>query len=625
MEATSTDIPQQLSDVVDAHLHRQLWQRIASRLQRGDALITTGDFLTALEVEYEALTGDEVTTPLRDIFSRTISSFNRENPDRYVAVGVQNCVRRAFESNCFKLAWDLGRIEDVGTRSIARFKSRDLVQGLLREVNVSTTVIDEDECVRNAVDVVSGRKPRSQRHELDEPLSGADLPEPLEAEAEAEAEPTPEPDPIAEETQEALRDGTISDGELQARQAEQDQAHDRLEHQEMSRAAERVDQYVQQGYLTTDEGETVRKLHDIDQRQQSGEIDSEEASRLKNSLMSKELRTKLERKVKGAVDHAVRFLQAFESMQSVSTSIDEGLRFLIHHKHILDPERGARERGLAAQELLEDRELLHLIIDIMERKDHEIRMISVCLPPYSYIVKRGNERIGNLTIEEDFIDDLRAMKADDMSDRLHSEDPMTRVRPAADMQCLVAIINYLIKQTPWRKEVRMLRVQDSLEEFYKETDDIGEARKQAENFLARRLRRMFRDLSSDEKNEIEQRGAQMLDNIEGQVLAERQAKQDAEDQEKAARSGRGEEGGEDDAELSEEELKKGAVFGRVEMRVTGSMRRVPRKLMLDPDDGETYCLAQRNPDTGELEPVLRRGAKRIVDRGNDGLWQLKER
>ena len=619
MEATSTAIPQQISDAVDADLHRELWQRIAGRLQRGDALITTEDFLKVLEVEYQAVTGNPVTDTLREVFGKTISSFNRENPERYVAVGVQNCVRRVFESNCFKLDWDLGQIEDVGSRSIARFKSQNLVQDLLRDVNVSTTAIDGDDCVRNAVDVVTERKPRTQKHELDEPLADVDLLEPVAS------EPEPEPEPIAEETQEALKDGTISDGELQARQAEQDQAHDRLEHREMGRVVERVDQYVQQGYLTTDEGETVRKLHDIDEQQKSGAIDAEEASRLRNSLMTEELRTKLDRKVKGAVDHAVRFLQAFESMQRVSTSIDEALRFLIHHKHILDPERSDRERGLAAQELLEDRELLHLIIEIMERKDHEIRMISVCLPPYSYIVKRGNERIGNLTIEEDFIDDLRELEADDMSDKLHSEDALTRVRPAADMQCLIAILNHLIKATPWRKEVRMMRVQDSLEQFYQETDDLGEARKQAENFLARRLRRMFKDLSNDEKHEIEERGAQMLDNIEEKVIAERQAKADDAATEAAAQSGGAGAGVEDDAELSEDELKKGAVFGRVEMRVAGQMRRVPRKLMLDPDDGETYCLAQRNSDTGELEPVLRRGAKRIVERGTDGLWRTKER
>jgi hypothetical protein len=148
---------------------------------------------------------------------------------------------------------------------------------------------------------------------------------------------------------------------------------------------------------------------------------------------------------------------------------------------------------------------------------------------------------------------------------------------------------------------------------------MGEARRQAENFLARRLRRMFRDLSGDEKSEIEERGAQMLDSIEEQVLTERQAKADELTAQNAASSGPG--GPSDDADLSEEEVKKGAMIGRVEMRVAGQMRRVPRKMMLDPDDDQQYCLAQRNPDTGDLEPVLRRGAKRLVERGSDGLWK----
>jgi hypothetical protein len=192
--------------------------------------------------------------------------------------------------------------------------------------------------------------------------------------------PNPSPNPIQspspKKQQEALKDGTISAGQLQARQAEQDQDHDRLEHREMARVVERVDQYVQQGDLTPDEGETVRKLNDIDTQQESGAIDAEGASRLRNSLMTEDLRTKLDRKIKGAIDH-------------------------------------------------------------------------------------------------------------------------------------------------------------------------GQYRSRSDG------------------------------------------------------------GAENDAELSEDELKKGAVFGRVEMRVAGQMRRVPRKMM--------------------LEPVLRRGAKRTVDRGADGLWRIKER
>ena len=153
----------------------------------------------------------------------------------------------------------------------------------------------------------------------------------------------------------------------------------------MQRAAENVDSFVAQGYLTSDEGETVRQLSEIDRRVERGEIDADEASRLRNSLLSKEQRYAIERKLKGAVDHSVRFLQAFESLQSINPDLDDGLRFLVFHKDILDTDKGPAERGRAAQELLEDRELLRMIIDIMDRKDQEIRMISVGLPPYSHV------------------------------------------------------------------------------------------------------------------------------------------------------------------------------------------------------------------------------------------------
>jgi polyhydroxyalkanoate synthesis regulator phasin len=45
----------------------------------------------------------------------------------------------------------------------------------------------------------------------------------------------------------------------------------------LQRAAENVDSFVAQGYLTSDEGETVRQLSEIDRRVERGEIDADEA------------------------------------------------------------------------------------------------------------------------------------------------------------------------------------------------------------------------------------------------------------------------------------------------------------------------------------------------------------
>jgi hypothetical protein len=133
---------------------------------------------------------------------------------------------------------------------------------------------------------------------------------------------------------------------------------------------------------------------------------------------------------------------------------------------------------------------------------------------------------------------------------------MTRVHPAADIRCLIAIISHLIKPTAWRKDVRLLRVQDTIEQFYHDTDDIGEARKQAESFLNRSLRRMFRDLTSDEKQEMEERGAEMIDAIEQKVVAEREvAAEEASSQTRISTEDTVTV--QDDDALSEDELKKG--------------------------------------------------------------------
>ena len=117
--------------------------------------------------------------------------------------------------------------------------------------------------------------------------------------------------------------------------------------------------------------------------------------------------------------------------------------------------------------------------------------------------------------------------SDELSDRLNSPDAAVRVKPAADIRCFISLVDHVSKRTPFRKELRMLRISQSLEQFYRSTSDMKEARHQAENFLNRRLRRMFSDMSTDETNEIKERGSQMLDAIEQKILEESRAEVEA--------------------------------------------------------------------------------------------------
>ena len=172
----------------------------------------------------------------------------------------------------------------------------------------------------------------------------------------------------------------------------------------------------------------------------------------------------------------------------------------------------------------------------------------------------------------------------------------------------------------------MLRISESLEQFYPSTSDMKEVRHQAESFLNRRLRRMFPDMSTDETNEIKQRGSDMIDAIEQKIVEERRAEVEAQRQkvEEAAQAKRQQaaESNDDEDDLTDEEKQRGVLIGRVEMRVAGNTRRVPYKIMPDEEEPDRFVIAQRDPDTGELVPQMRRGAKRFVEKyARDGTWK----
>ena len=249
---------------------------------------------------------------------------------------------------------------------------------------------------------------------------------------------------------------------------------------------------------------------------------------------------------------------------------------------------------------MEDVELLDGVTNIMERKDQEVRMISVRLHPYSAIMSRGIERITNMPIEESFIEDLAKLDTLDMSDRLSAPDPLTRVRPAADMRCLISLIDHVTERTRFRKELRLLRIARQLEEFYNNTSDMKEARHQAEGFLNRRLRRLFPDMNPDEAAELKQRSTETMDQIEQRINDERKAEVEAKRAKtEASPVAKSDGGGDDNMELSEEEIKKGVQIGRAEMRVAGSTRLITTKMMPDSDDPQVMVIVMCDPETQE--------------------------
>ena len=60
------------------------------------------------------------------------------------------------------------------------------------------------------------------------------------------------------------------------------------------------------------------------------------------------------------------------------------------------------------------------------------------------------------------------------------------------------------------------------------------------------------------------------------------------------------------------------------MCIAGRNKRIPQKIMPDPDNPGKFCIAQRDPETGDLIPQMRRGARRHVMKGRGGGWLLEK-
>ena len=605
-------------------LFRRLWAQITSRLQGGEVLLSNRDFQAAIEEEYADVTGVEPSADIIHEIRSTVEAVNRDHPQTYLAQGMQNSVNRAFEAGVRQLNWDAEKIQEKGARSLQRFRQLDTVRELFEDLNLRPNDIDPLGAIQRTVDEIAGpREEAPQPHVEIRPAVSFDQPEePTDA---VSAEPPPEAAPLDDDAKAAVDSGDVGADEAKQRSEKQSKRQGELEEKEFEKVSSNLDSYVKQGIVTEEEAEKVRELRKVDERVKKGEIDEDEASDIRNSILQGSARDKLDRKIREAVSDSVRYIQVFESMQKIDPKYHDALGFMIQHKNLVT---AADESGVdmtpAISDLMADVELIDLMSEIMERKDQEIRMLSVRLQPYSFIMGRGLERIGNMTIEESFVDDLANLDADGISERLNSSDQLTRVRPAADMRCMISLVEHVTKKTPFRKELRLLRISKQLEDFYNSTSDVKEARHQAENFLNRRLRRIFPGMSSDEVAELKQRSTEMMDQIEQRVLDERQAaiqeKQETSAEATSAPTPAAG-GAEDEMQLSEDEVKKGVQIGRVEMRVAGSTRRIPQKLMPDPDDPAQFVICQRDPETGELVPAKRRGAKRIVERGRDGSWQ----
>lgn len=99
-----------------------------------------------------------------------------------------------------------------------------------------------------------------------------------------------------------------------------------------------------------------------------------------------------------------------------------------------------------------------------------------------------------------------------MSDRINSEDTNERIKAAADIKCMVALLTTLLKlTTPFHKEVRRLRISLRMQRLFDASVDEKDGRNRVQQFLRRRLNNLYPDLSREERAEIEEMGQKIME------------------------------------------------------------------------------------------------------------------
>ena len=463
--ASQPDDPQLSGEMRD-----QLLSLVADRLAAGETLVSDAHFQKVLEEGYQTLVGTPVSVPIREALGRMVAETMVTNPEVFAIPGLENWITKSFLGTVRARKWGVLEMQERGNAAIREFIRQDAVKALLAQLDINPAQLNIRRCLSRVSNQVAGREDPQQQAaatRLSQVMTAArarPASAPVEGPRSYMLEPASEPSPE----------------EAAAREAEQKKVQATLRKEQFGELMAHLDAYVEQGRLSEEDAERLRQLHKVDEAVKTGRVDRDKGSKIRNSILSGQVRDKLEKKVKDTVDYVVLYLQVFRGLQRIDPRYDPSLRYLIRHKGAVNSDEiNPEDLAAAVQGLIEDVDTLHLLIAMMDRQDAEVRMMAARLPPYSYILRRTQDRIENLVIEESFVDDLRQLSEGDLSARLHAPEKRIQVRAAADMLCVNALVNRLIRPTPFRKELRLLKVNLILEEFYRTADNVEEARAKA--------------------------------------------------------------------------------------------------------------------------------------------------
>jgi len=592
--------------LISEELRNQLLILIADRMNTGQVMIAEAHFLKAMVEGYQALSGNFPSQEIKKQLGKIIAEVNKENPETFVIPGIENWITQSVAGIVQKKKWGITELQEQGQGLIRDFVRQDKVRNLIAQLGLTANQLNIRNSMRAITNRVAGKQDPEQKR------SAARLAQVM---ATLKSQESQTAGPAALNRLLAGPASEPDEQEVASRTQEQKKVQARLRQGQMEHLIQNLDTYVKEGKIEAEDAERLRNLKKVEDGVKKGKMTAENGSKIRNSILSGTARDRLERKVRDEVDYVVVYRQMFEALQRIDPKYDDGLRFLIGHKEVVNVEtREEVDWKETTEALIENLEALNQLIGMMDRQDAEVRMIAARLPPYSHVVRRGQDRVENLVIEESFVEDLRQKQGEEITAMLNDPDKKVRALLAAAMLSLNALINRLIKSTPFRKEIRILKINLIVEEFFRSTENVEEAREKAQEFLRSRLHSLFPDLNPEETQELQQRGAEMIEAVEQKVLAERKA---AGGGEKTVVSTEGSDDG-----LSEKEVEQGVQLGRVAMRTPAGVRLRPYKIMPDQEEPGKFILARRDPESGETVPVLRGGRKRQVTRNREGVWEL---
>lgn len=496
--------------LLPSKLRLALWKRVDKRLQHGDVLITDEHFQKLMEREFLRLVHVKPSPKISAAILAMVSRVNEEHPNKYLSLGIKNMMT-------FYTRTLLDRLEGHSEQALKEGRNR--ITKMMREGRTALFL--------ESIGIELGPRglPRSIEKAIQNVLNGQEIevpPQVLERQKKMKRGPGMANVRISEA---ALKAEEEAEGPAQTPLPGEDERKDREERmlareqeirsEEVGRAGGYLESYREQELIDEEEMSALTALYGIESDLATGKINLEEAERRRSKIGNREV---VEKKLQQAVAFSVHYINAFEGLRRFPQERDAVCRLLIRQKQGAMAERGDEVLlDPLIAELDKDDDLLESAIKLLERRDHEARMLSANLPPYRYVTGQG--KIGNWLIEEDFIDDLRSLDREALSQQLNSADKNERVRPAAAVRCLVALVNQLINSTPLHLAVVRLHIRKTVARLYSSMPQSKNGRQKVGHYLKQRVPRLYPDLSAEDKELIQKESEEIMAGIE----AEREA------------------------------------------------------------------------------------------------------